>query len=757
MLVAVLLAAAIATALAYRIARHPTTDTSSRGARTAFVDDRGCHACHEAESRAWSGSHHAKAMERADASSVLGTFDGRRLVDAGVTWRFFRKDGRFFVNAQGPDGRATDFEITYTFGLAPLQQYLVAFPGGRLQALTVAWDTARKRWFSLYPGLAIAPGSPLHWTGRYQNWNLMCAECHTTNLRKGYDPVSDSYATTWSALHVGCQACHGPGEEHLVWARTHARAETARDMGLSIDLDRGPSSAEVDLCARCHSRRVRLVEREHPGRPFLDELKPEVLRADLYYPDGQQRGEVYEYGSFRQSTMYQRGVRCTDCHDPHGGTLTAAGDALCTRCHGPRPDPRFPTLTAKTYDSPAHHFHRPASAGARCVACHMPARTYMRVDPRRDHGLRVPRPDLSVKLGTPNACTACHADRSARWAAAAAETWWGPRLRRRPDDAEVIAAARAGARDAEPALVAIVRDHRRPAIVRATALDLLRRYGVAGAAAATGATKDEDPVVRAAAIEALGRLPARERLAAVAPALADPIRAVRIEAARVLASVPPSDFTAPQRAAFETALAELESALLAMADMPSARLSLGALYENLGRRDAAEQAYRAVLRMDPDLFAACVGLARLYDAIDRGADAERVLREGIARTPRQGELHYALGLLLARRDRLGEAAEALRDATRFLPDRARVRYNYGAVLQRLGRSAEAEGALRRALELDGNDPDVAYALAVLSLGQRRYERALTYARLLSRIAPRDPRASGLVAQIERARGGIERK
>ncbi len=752
--------ATIAVLTAYRLwvdrAWPPGVPGVSRD-QAGFVDERSCGQCHAAQSRAWSGSHHDRAMQRADATTVLADFNDARLTLFGVTSRFFTRAGRFFVNTEGPDGAPADFEITYTFGIAPLQQYLIAFPGGRLQTLTIAWDTGRKRWFALYPGVKISPADPLHWTGRYQNWNLMCAECHTTNLRKGYDPTTDSYKTTWSALHVGCQACHGPGQAHLAWARAGGRARNSAGIGLLVSFRTTDSRYQVDVCARCHSRRTRLVAAEGPGRPLLDEFRPELLRADLYHADGQQLGEVYEYGSFRQSTMYQRGVRCTDCHDPHSGKPRAAGDALCTRCHSEQSDPRFPTLTATSYDSPAHHFHAPGSAGARCVGCHMPAKNYMLVDARRDHSARVPRPDLSVKLGTPNACTACHADRSARWAAAAAEKWWGPRVRQRPHDAEVLAAGRTGARNAEPNLVALARDSDRPAIVRATALDLLRQYGAGGAAAAIRATRDEDPVVRVAAIGALDRLPPRERLAAAAPSLEDPIRAVRIEAARVLASVPADLFDASQRRAFNAALAQFKDAQLAMADMPSAQWSLGVVYEGLGQHDSAERAYQAALRMDPNFFQARINLANLYDEMRRNADAERVLREGIARPPEHGELPYSLGLLLVENGRLPEAAGALQEAVRLLPDRARVRYNYGVVLQRLGRGADAEAALREALELDRGDPDIAYALAVLYLQRRQYTRALTYARLFSRLVPQDPRARRLASQIERARGGAERR
>jgi predicted CXXCH cytochrome family protein len=739
------------------VRRGPSAVRPANERQIAFVDDRACAECHPAEHQRWSGSHHAKAMQPADPTTVRGDFSDVRFSQFRVTSRFFKRDGKFVVNTEGPDGRAANFEVKYTLGVEPLQQYLIEFPGGRLQSLTIAWDTERKRWFSLYPNQRIAPGNPLHWTGRYQNWNLMCAECHTTNLRKGYVADSDSYQTVWSELNVGCQACHGPGQGHVDWAAARrGQARNGGDVGLVVNFRTGDSRFQVDNCARCHSRRTRLTAQERPGRLFLDEFSPSVLRAGLYYADGQQLGEVYEYGSYRQSKMYQQGVRCTDCHEPHAAKLRAVGNALCTRCHGEAKSPRLPGSRPGVYDSPAHHFHQPGSAGAQCVNCHMPDRRYMVVHLRRDHSFPIPRPDRSAKLGTPNACNSCHADRSRRWAAAALEQWWGP-APRDTSYAKTIAAGRAGAPDAGPRLQALAGDGAQPAIVRATALELLRDYGAAGIRATRTALSDEDPVVRLAAVGGLEHLPPAERLKSASSLLNDPVRSVRTEAARVLASVPADLLTsASERAALEVALAEFEQAQIAMSDMPSARLNLGVVHERLGRVDRAEQSYKAALEMDPSLVPARTNLAALYNAMGRNADAERVLRAGLTRTPAEGELHYSLGLvLLGEEQRLSEAADELADAARLLPRRARVLYNYGLALQQLGRRRQAEAALQRAHVLGPADPQIVYALAVFYAQQQQYERALPYARLLTELAP-DSRARQFSERLSQAAQAVRR-
>ena len=381
-----------------------------------FVGGTICATCHAAETARWEGSHHAQAMQVATPATVLGDFADKKLDHFGVVTTFSRAGEKFMVHTDGPDGSLHDYAIAYTFGVYPLQQYLIAMPGGRLQALGIAWDRRPKeqggqRWFHLYPDQKLPAGDRLHWTGRDQTWNYMCADCHSTNLNKGYDLTTNTYDTSWSDMSVSCEACHGPGSRHVAWAQMHAAASpnapglssTDRE-GLTNWLkatDQGHwemnpetgiarrteplASAEVDACAACHSRRRVIAKDALPSTPLLDSYAPADLEPGLYHADGQIDGEVFEYGSFVQSRMFHAGVTCSDCHEPHGLALRAEGNALCGQCHMP----------AK-FDTAEHHHHEPDSVGAKCVNCHMPTKTYMMVDRRRDHSLRVPRPDLSV-------------------------------------------------------------------------------------------------------------------------------------------------------------------------------------------------------------------------------------------------------------------------------------------------------------------------------------------------------------------------
>jgi tetratricopeptide (TPR) repeat protein len=733
----------------------PAPGTAVARTPIAYVDNATCLGCHEAQASLWRASHHAKAMAAPSADSVRADFGGTEFRHQGVTSRFVRRDGRFVVRTDGPDGKPAEFDVAWTFGHAPLQQYLLALPGGRLQALQVAWDVPRARWFHLLPDERAPAGDVLHWTGRYQNANTMCLSCHTTGFEKRYDAAADTFASTWKEPNVSCQSCHGPGERHVQWARTarDRRSDASppgERYGLAVDFRARGAAGQVEVCAACHSRRTELTATPVPGEPRLDHYLPSLLRPGLYHADGQQDDEVFVDGSYRQSRMYQMGVGCTDCHDAHTGRRTKPGNAVCTQCHAPQGDPRFPSA-ARDYDSPKHHFHAAESAGARCEACHMPAKTYMRIQPRPDHSLRVPRPDLSVKLGTPDACTQCHTDRSAQWAADRVAAWYGPNRRQERHFGEVFAAARAGRPDALAETAAIAADRGRPAIVRATALDVLRNEPRIGDTVRIEATRDPDPEVRAAAADSLEALAPAPRLHGLGPLLTDPIRAVRIAAARSLSSLPPGQLDAVLRPAYEVALGEYLAAQQVSLDMPGARLNLAIVHQNAGRGDEAERHYLAALRIDPDFTPARANLARMYNAAGRNADAERVLTEGLARQPGIAELQYSLGLLLAEDKRLPEAARALEKAAALLPERAKVHYNLGLALQQLGRRPAAEAALLRAQRLDPSDPATAYALAVFHAQGAQWEQALAWGETLQRLSPGDPQVRQFVDRLRARR------
>ncbi|TMB44294.1 MAG: tetratricopeptide repeat protein [Deltaproteobacteria bacterium] len=754
---------AVVTALLWPAARRPPDEAATAPPPPEFVGHDACVPCHRTEAEAWKDSQHAHAMQPATPATVLGNFDDATVTYDGVTSTFFRRDDRFFVRTDGPDGALADFEVKYTFGVYPLQQYLVPFPDGRMQALSIAWDARPQqagggRWFHLYPDEHIDHRDPLHWTRLEQNWNYMCADCHSTNLRRNYDPVHDRYATTWSDLAVGCEACHGPGSNHVAWAEKRPGWEKLTGSeGLTIPLDerRGvrwtimstgnatrsrplETHREVETCGVCHARRSPLGVDPNPTGRLLDTHDLALLEARLYHPDGQQLDEVYTYGSFLQSRMYAKGVTCSDCHDPHTQRLRAPGNAVCAQCHSPA-----------MYETPAHLLHPAGSPGAQCAECHMPTRSYMVIDPRRDHSIRIPRPDLTVRHGVPNACGSCHADRDAGWAAAAIEKAYGPGRKGFQTFVDALHAGRIGEPGAREKLSALVRDAAAPGIARATAVAALEGFpGRTALDAIQLALGDRDTLVREAALGALlsASPPVRGRLAE--PLADDPVKAVRVKAGRVLAGVPMDALSPERRARCERAVTEYVASQEALAERPEAHLDLGIVYADRGDATRAEAEYRAAIRLQPDFVPAYANLADLYRALGREADAASALADGLKAVPDDPSLVHALGLKRVREKRVADALPLLERAALARPENARFAYVHAVALESLGRRDEAIAALTRALERSPYDPDLLFGLSTFNREAGHLPEARDYARRLGTVAPDDERVLALLRELD---------
>ena len=735
------------------VAAPPSTPADS-AASLPVLDAQDCGECHAQQVADWIGSHHEQAMQEASPETVLGNFQNATFDDGAVTSRFLQKGEQFIVNTVGEDGQYADFTVRYTFGITPLQQYLLELPQGRLQAFTVAWDTRQQHWFSLYPGETFEPGDRLHWTARGFIANSSCLDCHVTGLHLGYDQENGSYQSTWDAVNVSCQACHLATEEHR--RRALGTEQTADDASseFQIEYQSLTPQDQVDLCARCHARRSPISPQAAYDAPFLDDYMPELLHAGYYHADGQMLDEVFNYGSFLQSKMYDAGLSCTTCHDPHTLSLRLPGNQLCTSCHQLNPPTAtYPTLTAKEYDSATHHFHTADSPGARCVDCHMPATTYMVVDVRHDHSFSTPRPDLTLQWGTPNTCGQCHGDRGetvaavAEWSARAMDEWYGTGWRQRPSPAGLMTLAQQGDAAAAIPLLTLIEDRTQPAILRATAADLVAQYGINALTQLTSLGTDPSPLVRIGAVRALANLPDEQKVPLLVPLLEDPVRAVRIEAVSALAALPLSALTTAQQNAFTAALGEYEAAQLVLADHPEGHLNLGNLYAQRGAATQAEAAYQASIARDPHFSPARIALATFYYQLGRMTEAEETLRSGIEAQTNPGELHYSLGLFLVQQQRLEEAATSLAKAAETLPDQARVQYNYGLLLHQLGKSAAAEAALQRAYAIEGDSPDILFALATFYRDRRQWQTGLVYAEQLLQLQPNVRQYQELVALL----------
>jgi tetratricopeptide (TPR) repeat protein len=722
----------------------------------SFVGSEACRDCHRAEFDKWNGSHHQLAMAEASEKSVLGDFSGYEFHHFGVTSRFYKKEGKFYVFTQGPEGRMEDYEVTHTFGWYPLQQYLIPFPGGRLQCLPIAWDSRDNRWFHLYPDRPLDTDDWLHWTNNGQNWNAMCAECHSTDLRKNFDIQSNTYETTWSEISVGCEACHGPGSDHVAWATLPemGRPEVA-NAALSVKTNGLTSAKQIQLCAPCHSRRMSLDDNIHSHADFLDYAIPQLLSEGMYFSDGQILDEVYVYGSFVQSKMHAREVRCSDCHDVHSIKRIKKGNDLCLQCH-----------KAAIYDTSDHHFHKkPGEAGkpirakdgnvlfdvgtgASCEACHMPGRTYMGVDYRPDHSFQIPRPDLSIELETPNACSRCHKDQSVQWSLDAMAKWYGKK--KRTHYGTILNHGRRQDPMVLDSLVRLADDRLYPDIVRATALSLIAGYADEKAEKALQrALNDESAIVRHTAVNRIVIPDLKQRASILGPILYDPVYAVRIEAARSLLPSVQAGYGENLRKPYQKAMDGYVKAMERTGDFAPSRHNLGNLYAEKGETDRAVDHYEKAIAIDAFFYPAKVNLAMIYNQKGKKKKAEALLRQVVREHPELHEIKYSLGLLLAERNRLEEAVVYLDDAAAALPQRARIQYNLSLLLKQLNRHQASEVALKRALAVEPKNPEYLYALAVFYLETSRPDEALETAEALRKAAPENKMSRDLIEYIKK--------
>ena len=610
-----------------------------------YVGSEVCGACHESETSAWRKSHHAKAWMHPNEDTVDGDFDDAEFTHNGRKSRFFRNHDDYFIETTDiVDGPAI-FKVVGVGGVTPLQQYLIETEPGRLQSFDVVWDREKRVWYHLYPEQELKLDDGFHWSGPYKNWNGRCAECHATGFEKNYNLKSRKYGSTQAEIGVGCEACHGPGEAHVVWA-DGAGQESKRtfpglsEKGLIIDFTASKPDVEIEQCAGCHSRREPFQDfNPIPGTPFHDSYKLALLREGLYHPDGQILDEVYVYGSFLQSNMYDKGVRCSDCHDPHSAELMFQENAVCTQCHSAAGNTEFPSLVHKTYDDPSHHFHEPGTAGTQCIACHMIERTYMGIDGRRDHSFRIPRPDLTEKIGTPNACNDCHQNKSAAWATQELKARFPDSVKRNTHFGETFSSARLGESETGQDLFAIAAQTTFPAIVRATAIDLLARQIDSDVSEdAFVLLNDPDALVRSAALSLVGQVSSPSKIKHMLRALEDPVKAVRIAAAREILALGSLQIPETSRGLMKSANQEWQASLAAKLDFPETHMAIGGAALAMRNLEAAIAAFEEVTELDPQLVQAWLMLVQLHWTRGDIVATEFTIQKALALNPENPNL-----------------------------------------------------------------------------------------------------------------------
>ena len=712
----------------------PASELASEKVAARFAGSASCRPCHEEAFAAWEHSHHAAAELPISRERHADAFRPERLVSHGTQETKIReRAGHFEIVSRGSDGKPTPFRPARVIGVAPLWQPVVAAPGGRYQVLDVAFDPAEEEWFNVFGDEDRRPDEWGYWANRGMTWNSMCASCHTTDFQKRYDDGNDAYDSRFVELGVGCESCHGPRAEHvesMLQRGPAAPADTSssrlvswppRSFGAGspgqplVQPIGSPAAGTLDFyfqaCGGCHARRVELTGRFRAGAHFLDHYRPVIPdQTEIYYPDGQVHEEDFEFVSFLSSRMYEQGVRCVHCHEPHSGELRASGNDLCLGCHGGSIDP------AK------HSGHDPTGEGGQCINCHMPQTVYMQRHRRHDHGFTIPDALLTREHGIPNACNRCHTDRSTEWAIEASERLFGTRLDRwTRTRTRAVARGRTGEADAAPALLDVLAEDP-SALWRSVAIELLGDYAFADARveeALVERLSDEEPIVRATAVRRLDPLgPERlsdHALAKVRALLADPYRVVRNEAAWLLRRGLPND--APQ-------LAELRHQLQINSDQPTGALQRATFLidrralEPLALPRAIDWLERSV-EWDPNTAFLQRSLATAYSLDGRSRDAIRALRQATQIEPESSAWHFDLALAHGEIEEYAEAAAALEEALDLDANFARAWYNLALVRDQMRDERAALEAIDAAIRIEPRNADYHFTRATLceSYGQ----------------------------------------
>ena len=659
------------------------TDKSAPLINDGFVGEATCTSCHQNQATEWNGSHHDWAMKPATAQTVLGDFNNLNIELDGVGYSFFKKKDQFLVKIKEINGETKTFEIKHTFGYTPLQQYLVEFEKGKTQVLRVSWDVEKKEWFHQYRGDQIEPHDWLHWTGGAQRWNTMCADCHSTNLKRNYDFKTDSYETSWSSINVSCESCHGPGQRHVEWV------ESGEDKGSSYMLTADAQQTQINICGPCHARRVRLSENFEPGKSFDHQFILQSMTTEYYHPDGQIEEEDYVMGSFMQSKMYMNGVKCTDCHNPHTLELKYEGNTLCMQCHEPK------------YNTIEHHFHEMGSKSAECVNCHMRGKVYMGNDFRRDHSFRIPRPDQSVKYGTPNACTGCHADKTDQWAANQVVDWYGEDRPYHYSDDFLLTTKRQEVTEAEKGqILAFIENQQYPDILRASAIQNAQfSFSEKEIKVLLGAMEDSSALVRYYTLNEFMDYPIQDRFHLASKNISDISPMVRVAAARLVVDVDLNQMDPSQRESFRIALNEYEKMLIANADFPLGRLHLGDYYFRKGQGEKAIVQYEKALEMDSLLTLVYQNLATAYSTIGKNKEALLKLNQLIRLESEYGRAYYLRALL---HHELGNSEKFVVDMARSIeldPQNFQAYYNLATYYYHEKDFPKAEEVIKKGLKI----------------------------------------------------------
>ncbi len=766
----------------------------SQAKKDSFVGSQQCKNCHREQFKDWSASDHYQSMLKADDNAVVGNFDNVKLKFNGIDTHFFKnEDGYWVTTAVAPEKMKT-FKISYTFGHYPLQQYLIETEKGHIQAFNIAWDSRNQqeggqRWFHLREKEEISFNDPFFWTRHYQNWNNRCADCHSTNVTKHYNLADNSYSTHFFFFFVACEACHGPASQHIdllksgkynpentgfivqlplvaQWKHTEEK-DTAEiyypDLSGNSDSEVMPNSATaaklikqiknntLNTCGGCHSRRSGLTKTQH-GKQYHDQFQLQTLDERLYHVDGQIKDEVFVMGSFMQSKMHDKGVTCGNCHNSHTGKLRAEGNALCFQCH-----------QSASFDTEVHHGHQKNSEGAQCVNCHMPQKTYMGVDARRDHSFSIPAPDLSARSESPDACTSCHQTKDNQWAVKSQQFFH--QKRKKKLDQQLIHRKQTQknyreqwneinqtSQQMDPLVVrkieSFISQPDSNIIKQATLIsNLAAMPSRASAELIAQKLTSENPLIRRSAVTGLQNMPPQVKLKLLLPVLNEENLAVRAEIGRVLASVinrlPDSEQTQ-----LLPVINSYRETLMYSADSPATLASLATLEAYFQNFEQVEFYYKKALEIEPAYIPARVNIADLYRSQGNEKMARQQLLKAVNLAPDSAMAQHSLGLHYIRNRNYKQALKHLHLATITEGQQPRYTYVYAVALESQNQLQKAIKALKTGVERWPNQVDMLFALINFMEKNGNLIEAASYVSQLSKIAPSSPEVKKLISRYQ---------
>jgi len=643
-----------------------------------------CLECHEEIADAWGKSDHALANRLYEPEYWADAFRPKKYNTEGkVVSEFFEKDGKGVIRTLGPSGKAEDFSPEMVLAHTPMVQFLIPFEGGRWQTTELAWDINQKEWFNVYGNDGRRPEEWGHWSRRGMNWNAQCAICHTSFYEKNYDPVSDTYSSKWKEMGVNCQQCHGEMPEHL------KSPDDPLVVGEILSVEQN-----FETCVSCHSRREDLTGNFRAGETFDDHHRLQLpVRESLYFPDGQNKDEVFVYGSFLMSKMYDKGVRCMDCHDPHSLQLKLSfeGNALCMRCH------QAPGANNATVIDPVSHGkHEIGSVGNRCVECHMRERTYMARDPRRDHGFHTPDPFLTEELGVPNACSACHEEKGLEWVKSKFREWYGDseNLKKKRNHARTVKLGFDRNPDFIEHALGILEEVIQMIIETDPSPETLEKV--------MAFENDASPLVRSALVQSFTNIPGMDQW--MQEKTEDPSRLVRLDAKWYHVAYGGND---PEPDG------ELATYMNYTADQPGGALRWANYFAQRGKAQEAKLWIDRVVDWDRTSVDAWIQRGIILSQVGFSESAEQSFEKALEMNPGDPTPAYYLALLSAESGDIDQTISAFQRVVRIDPEHDRSWYNIGLAYSQKGDFTSAISYLDQAIALNPESVDYLWAKATV--------------------------------------------